>query len=88
MSADEEELRWKIDNVRESISRDWATLASKDLPAEKRKLVREHLNMCTSSLKLLKDMSKQNRVTLPDSKLEAGQPDLFEHPDSGGSSRD
>jgi hypothetical protein len=36
MSTDEQELRWKIDNVRESISLDWAILASKNLTADER----------------------------------------------------
>jgi hypothetical protein len=61
MNTDEQELRWKIDNVRESISLDWTILASKDLPADRRKVIREHLEICNSSLKILKDLAERNR---------------------------
>ena len=61
MNTDEQELRWKIDNVREFISLDWTILASKDLPAERRKVIREHLEICNSSLKILKDLAERNR---------------------------
>jgi hypothetical protein len=61
MSTLEQELRWKIDNVRESISLDWTVLASKDLPADKRKVIREHLAICNHSLKILKELAERNR---------------------------
>jgi hypothetical protein len=57
MSTDEQELRWKIENVRKSISVDWKILASKNLPADRRKVIREHLGICNSSLKIFKDLA-------------------------------
>jgi hypothetical protein len=61
MSTVEQELKWKIDNVRESISLDWTVLASKDLSADKRKVIREHLAICNNSLKILKELAERNR---------------------------
>jgi hypothetical protein len=46
-----EKLEWDIATVRESIRLDWVTLASKNLTADQRKAIREHLDMCSSSLK-------------------------------------
>ena len=51
MSINEQELRWKIDNVREFIGLDWKNLATKNLTADQRKAIREHLNICNSTLK-------------------------------------
>jgi hypothetical protein len=48
---EEEKLRWDIATVRESIRLDWADLASKNLSADQRKAIREHLGMCNSALK-------------------------------------
>ena len=79
MSTDEQVLTWKIDNVREEISLDWAILASKELPADRRKVIREHLEICNSSLKTLKDLAERNRSVSQNSKLENHQPDLFGH---------
>jgi hypothetical protein len=73
MSTDEQELRWKIDNVRESISLDWANLASKNLTADRRKVIREHLDICNSTLKDLKDLVERNRSASQKSKLENHQ---------------
>ena len=70
MSTDEQVLTWKIDNVREEISLDWAILASKELPADRRKVIREHLEICNSSLKTLKDLAERNRSASQKSKLE------------------
>ena len=70
MSNDEQELRWKIDNIRESISLDWANLASKNFTFDQRKAIREHLMICNESLKILKDLVEQNRAALQKSKLE------------------
>ena len=69
MSADEQELQWKINNVREEIGLDWAILASKDLPADRRKVIREHLEICNSSLKTLKDLVERNRAGSQKSKI-------------------
>ena len=41
--------------IRDTIRLDWAKLASKTLDAEKRKAMREHLELCTSTLKNLQD---------------------------------
>jgi hypothetical protein len=76
MSTDEQDLTWKIDNVRESISHDWAILASKDLPADKRKVIREHLEICNQSLKTLKDLAERNRSASQKSKLESSRVDF------------
>jgi predicted transcriptional regulator len=51
--TEEEKLAWEIDKIRKEIEIDWAKLASKNLPPEKRKVIREHLEMCSSSLKIL-----------------------------------
>ena len=70
MSNDEQELTWKINNIREEISLDLKNLASKDVPAEQRKVIREHLAICNSSLKILKDLAaskRQVRSTTSDS---------------------
>src|ERR1035437_2127658 len=53
MSTDEQELTWKINNVREAISLDWKNLVTKNLTADRRKAIREHLNICNSTLVLL-----------------------------------
>ena len=76
MSTDEQELRWKIDNVRESISLDWKNLATKNLTADRRKAIREHINICNSTLK---DLVERSRSASQNSKLENHQPDLFGH---------
>ena len=61
MSNDEQELAWKINNIREEISLDLKNLASKDVPAEQRKVIREHLAICNNSLKILKELAERNR---------------------------
>jgi hypothetical protein len=61
MSTDEQELRWKINNVRESISLDWANLATKNPSADRRKVIRGNLDICYSTLKDLKDLVERNR---------------------------
>jgi hypothetical protein len=73
MSTDEQELTWKINNVGESISLDWAILASKNLTADRRKVIMEHLEICNSSLKTLKDLAERNRSASQKSKLENHQ---------------
>jgi hypothetical protein len=70
MSTDEQELTWKIDNVRESISLDWKNLATKNFTADQRKAIREHLNICNSTLK---DLVERNRAASQKTKLENHQ---------------
>jgi hypothetical protein len=70
MSTDEQELRWKINNVRESISLVWANLATKNPSADKRKVIREHLDICYSTLK---DLVERSRSASQKSKLENHQ---------------
>jgi len=53
--TDEEKVRWEIDNLRESIRLDWANLASKNLTPDKRKAIEQHLEMCTSALRDLRE---------------------------------
>jgi hypothetical protein len=58
MSTDEQELAWKINRVREEIGLDWRNLATKNLTADQRKAIREHLNICASTLKDLVERSR------------------------------
>ena len=67
MMTDEERVRWKIATVRDAISLDWANLASKNLPPEKRKAISQHLEMCTSALR---DLVERNRSASQKPKLE------------------
>jgi hypothetical protein len=80
MSVDESDLTWKINSIREEIGLDWKKLASKDLPAEQRKLIMEHLHMCNSSLKTFKDLAEKNRSGGRESKSEnnSTQGNLFQ----------
>jgi hypothetical protein len=64
--VDEENLKWEINSVRESIEFDWANLASKSLTADKRKAFREHLEICVSTLRKLVE---RNRSASQNSKL-------------------
>jgi hypothetical protein len=73
MSTDEQELTWKINNFQEAISLDWKTLATKNLIADRRKAIREHLNICNSTLNDLKDLVERNRSASQKSKLENHQ---------------
>lgn len=51
MSTDEDTLRWEIASLRAAITADWVTLASRMTgDPEKRKAVREHLDICTCAL--------------------------------------
>ena len=51
MNADEDTLRWEIASLRAAITADWVTLASRTAAdPEKRKAVREHLDICTCAL--------------------------------------
>jgi len=57
----DKDLEWEIANLRESIERDWADLASRNLSGDRRKALVEHLSLCITSLKTLRD-----RLTRPD----------------------
>jgi hypothetical protein len=70
MSTDEQELTWKIDNVREAISLDWKNLATKNLTADQRSAIRDHLNICNSTLR---DLVERNRTASQKAKLENHQ---------------
>jgi hypothetical protein len=67
MSTGEQELTWKIDNVREAISLDWKHLATKNLTADQRNAIREHLNICNSTLR---DLVERNRAASQKAKLD------------------
>jgi len=73
VTTDEQDLTWKIDNVRESISLDWKNLATKNLTADRRKVIREHLEICHSTLKSLKELVGRNRSASQKLKLENHQ---------------
>jgi hypothetical protein len=70
MSADEHELGWKIDSVREPIRLDWEDLASRNFTVDQRKAIREHLKSCHDTLKVLKDLVERNRAASQRLKLE------------------
>jgi len=53
--TEEETLAWEIEEIRKEIEIDWAKLASRTLPPDKRKTIREHLELCNSSLKILRE---------------------------------
>jgi len=67
MSADQQDLTWKINNVREEIDRDLKRLASKELPGYQLKVIIEHLQMCNSSLK---ELVERNRAASLKAKLD------------------
>jgi hypothetical protein len=67
MSTDEQELAWKINNVRETISLDWKHLATKNLTADQRSAIRDHLNICNSTLR---DLVERNRAASQKAKLD------------------
>lgn len=48
---DEETLKWHIASLRRDISADWVALASKTLDPEKRKAIRDHLEMSNCALR-------------------------------------
>ncbi len=53
MSGDEEALKWEIASLRAAISADWVALASRQTSddPERRKAVRDHLDMSTCALR-------------------------------------
>jgi len=67
MSADQQDLTWKINNVREEIDRDLKRLASKELSGYQLKVIIEHLQMCNSSLK---ELVERNRAASLKAKLD------------------
>jgi len=48
--ADANKVDWEIGQLRKEIGDDWAQLASKNLPADKRVVFREHLQMTVREL--------------------------------------
>ena len=70
MSTVEQELTWKIGKVREAIGLDWKNLASKNLTADQRSAIREHLNICNITLK---DLVERNWAVSQESKLKKHQ---------------
>ena len=73
MSNGEQELTWKLNYIREEINLDLKKLASKDLSADQRIVIREHLHICNSSIRTLKDVAEKNRAASQKSKLENQQ---------------
>jgi DNA-binding GntR family transcriptional regulator len=59
-TADDLSQEWQIQTVREAISQDWISLATKNLTSEQRKAVREHLEMNVAALR---ELTKHNQVT-------------------------
>jgi len=57
--TDEARRNWEIQIVREAISRDWAELASNNLSTERRRAVREHLNVHVIALQELAERHRQ-----------------------------
>lgn len=55
----DEKLNWEISNVRESISRLWADLASTNMTADQRKAATENLSICIMTLRDLLDRQEQ-----------------------------
>jgi hypothetical protein len=56
VSTDEDTLRWEIASLRAAITADWVALASRMTgDPEKRKAVREHLDICTCALQAASD---------------------------------
>jgi len=68
--TDEENLRQKIDLIRESIRLDWKNLATKSLTFDQRKAIKEDIQMGISALKDLQadlgDCRKNQSRTLPE----------------------
>lgn len=60
---DDESLDWEIETVRESIRIDWSELAHKELPADKRRNIREHLSMCIEALKELRNRRQHKEMS-------------------------
>jgi hypothetical protein len=59
---DEKRLLWEIDEVRKSIHKDFAVLAHRDLSADRRKAISEHLRICNSTLKTLRQKLTPERT--------------------------
>jgi hypothetical protein len=65
-SSKDKDLEWEVANLRQSIERDWADLASKSLSGDRRKALIDHLSLCITSLKSLRDrLTHPNRDDLP-----------------------
>jgi len=59
-----EKTAWEIETLRQSIDRDWAELATKDLSAERRRRITEHLAISNQALKDVfnRQRSEQNQT--------------------------
>ena len=62
MQSDDFEIR----TIRQAIAEDWSTLASNNLSAERRRAVREHLEINVSALR---DFLERNRIEKQKAKL-------------------
>jgi hypothetical protein len=51
----DKDLEWEIAELRQSIERDWFDLASKNITADRRKALIDHLSLCNTSLKMLRE---------------------------------
>ena len=58
---------FEIKTIREAISQDWSTLASRNSSAEQRKAVREHLEM---NVRALRDLVERNRIAKQKARLQ------------------
>ena len=65
--SDEAKIDWEINLIRESIRHDWAMLASKELTADDRRGIREHLLINVSALQ---ELVKRNRSASQKWKIE------------------
>jgi hypothetical protein len=54
MAGSESSLDWQLHHVRDAIATDWDVLASGKLAADKRRSLREHLEMNLAALRELK----------------------------------
>jgi hypothetical protein len=61
LMADEARSDWEIRIVREAISDDWASLASKKLNAEQRRSLRDHLSLHITALR---ELAERRRLAL------------------------
>jgi len=71
-TSEDERVDWEIEVTREAIQLDWAELARKELTADRRRAVREHLSMCNEAMKELRNRVRHREIS---SKLAATRPD-------------
>jgi len=58
---DEKRLHWEIGEVRKSIETDFAALARGRLSPDRRRAIREHLKICNSALKTLRQKLERQK---------------------------